>query len=185
MRFRIVVGVDSSPHSIAALHWAARHAERLSGEVVALFCWQMPFYGMPGGFDRDELEARAKTLLLETVAAAVPQPRVALLTVVAEGDPTEALIEASKDANLLVLGTRGRTQFPGLMLGSVSQGCSAHANCPVVLVKKSDDPAGSSGPSGVRGCPPIGRASWLASTDSPGYAAATAADQASGSESTP
>ena|SRR6185437_2412203 len=143
MTYRIVVGVDSSPHSVAALRWALRQAESRSGEVVALFCWQLPFYGMPGGFDRNELEARAKALLRQTVAAAVPQPRVPLVTIVAEGDPTEALIEASKDANLLAVGTRGRTQYPGLMLGSVSQGCSAHANCPVVLVKKSDDPAGA------------------------------------------
>jgi nucleotide-binding universal stress UspA family protein len=140
MTYRILVGVDGSPHSIAALRWALRHAESLSGEVIALFCWQMPFYGMPGGFDRDELEARAKTLLRQTIDAAVPQPRVPLLIVVAQGDATEALIEASKDANLLAVGTRGLTQFAGLMLGSVSQGCSAHANCPVVLVKKSDDP---------------------------------------------
>ena len=141
MTYRILVGVDGSPHSIAALRWALRHAESMSGEVVALFCWQLPFYGMPGGFDRDELEARAEALLRQTVETAVPQPRVPLLTVVAEGDATEALIEASKDASLLAVGTRGRTLFAGLMLGSVSQGCSAHANCPVVLVKKSDDPA--------------------------------------------
>jgi nucleotide-binding universal stress UspA family protein len=141
MTYRIVVGVDASPHSTAALRWALWHAERLSGEVIALLCWQMPFYGMPGGFDRDELDQRAKVLLRQTVAAAVPEPPVPLLTVVAEGDPTEALIEASSEANLLVLGTRGRSPFAGLMLGSVSQGCSAHANCPVVLVKKSDDPA--------------------------------------------
>jgi len=62
MTYRILVGVDASPNSIAALRWALRHAESMSAEVVALFCWQMPFYGMPGGFDRDELEARAKTL---------------------------------------------------------------------------------------------------------------------------
>src|SRR5215472_15629727 len=140
MTYRLVVGIDSSPHSIAALHWALRLAERLSGEVVALFCWQMPFYGVPGGFDRDELEARAKALLRHTIAEAAPDPSVPLLTLVAEGDPTEGLIEASKNANLLVVGTRGRSQVAGLMLGSVSQGCSAHANCPVVLVKTSDDP---------------------------------------------
>lgn len=141
MRYRIVVGVDASPHSTAALRWAVRQAERLSGEVVALYCWQMPFYGMPGGFGRDELDERAKALLRETVAAAAPEPPVPLLTVVAEGDPTEALIEASTGADLLVLGTRGRSPFAGLMLGSVSQGCSAHANCPVVLVKTSDEAA--------------------------------------------
>jgi nucleotide-binding universal stress UspA family protein len=108
-----------------------------SGEVVALFSWQMPFYGMPGGFDRDELEEGAKALLLQTVAENAPNPPVPLRSIVAEGDPIESLIEASKQAHLLVLGTRGRSRF-GLMLGSVSQACSAHAACPVVLVKTSD-----------------------------------------------
>jgi nucleotide-binding universal stress UspA family protein len=56
--------------------------------------------------------------------------------VVAEGDPIEALVAAAEDADLLVLGTRGRSQFAGLLLGSVSQACAAHASCPVVLVKR-------------------------------------------------
>jgi nucleotide-binding universal stress UspA family protein len=59
---------------------------------------------------------------------------------VAEGDPAEALITASKDADLLVLGTRGRSPLAGLLLGSVSQLCAAAASCPVVLIKKKDFP---------------------------------------------
>lgn len=65
----------------------------------------------------------------------VPTPPIPLLTVVAEGDPAASLIEASKDADLLVLGTRGRSPWSGLLLGSVSQRCAAAAACPVVLVK--------------------------------------------------
>jgi nucleotide-binding universal stress UspA family protein len=60
---------------------------------------------------------------------------VPLETLVAEGDPTEAMVEASKGANLLVLGVRGRSPFAGLLLGGVSQGAAATAHCPVVLVK--------------------------------------------------
>jgi nucleotide-binding universal stress UspA family protein len=86
---------------------------RLSGEVVAMFCWQMPFFGVPGGFDHEEIEEDAKALLLQAVATAVPEPPVPLVTVVAHGDPTEALIEASKDADLLVLGTRAGRRSPG------------------------------------------------------------------------
>ena len=55
---------------------------------------------------------------------------------VAEGDAAESLIAASKDADLLVLGTRGRSPLAGLLLGSVSQLCAAAAECPVVLIKK-------------------------------------------------
>ena len=58
---------------------------------------------------------------------------------VAEGDPTVSLVAASKGANLLVLGIRGRSAFAGLLLGSVSQGAAASAHCPVVLVKRSDE----------------------------------------------
>jgi nucleotide-binding universal stress UspA family protein len=139
MTYRIVVGLDASEHSKAALQWALDQAELMpSGEVVALFSWQVPFYGMPSGrLEREELEQGAKALLLQTVAEIAPEPPVPLRTLVAEGDPIESLIEASKQANLLVLGSRGRSRF-GLMLGSVSQACSAHADCPVVLVKTSD-----------------------------------------------
>jgi len=138
MTYRIVVGVDASPHSLAALRWALDEAEAHSGEVVALFAWQMPFIAVPGGYSRDDIEAAAEKMLRKTVADAAPDPQVPLRNVVAHGDPTEALIEASKKAHLLVVGTRGRSTFAGLMLGSVSQACSAHAACPVVMVKESD-----------------------------------------------
>jgi nucleotide-binding universal stress UspA family protein len=61
---------------------------------------------------------------------------VPLDTVLAEGDATEALVTASKDADMLVLGIRGRSPVAGLMLGSVSQSCAASAACPVVLIKR-------------------------------------------------
>jgi nucleotide-binding universal stress UspA family protein len=139
MTYRIVVGLDASESSKAALRWALTQAGCMpDGEVVAIFSWQVPFYGMPGGrLEREELERGAKALLLQTVTEIAPDPPVPLRTIVSEGDPIESLIEASKQANLLALGTRGRSRF-GLMLGSVSQACSAHADCPVVLVKTTD-----------------------------------------------
>ena len=135
MTYTIVVGVDGSPHGNAALRWAVEHARALDGAVTAVFAWQVPFLGMPGAFDRDELEKLAKDFLTETVSSIEPSPSVPLWTVVAEGDPTEALITASEDADLLVLGSRGRGPFKGLLLGSVSQGCAASTKCPVVIVK--------------------------------------------------
>jgi nucleotide-binding universal stress UspA family protein len=139
--YRIVVGVDGSEHSNAALRWALAEAEAHSGMVTAILAWQMPFLSFPGAFNRDELDQGYKNFLIETVSAVAPTPAVPLETLVAEGDPTEALVEASKGANLLVMGTRGRSPFAGLLLGAVSQGAAANAHCPVVLVKRSDEPS--------------------------------------------
>jgi nucleotide-binding universal stress UspA family protein len=139
MTYRIVVGVDGSEHSNTALRWALKEAECHSGTVTAVLAWQVPFLSFPGAFDRDELEQAYKNFLIETVSAVAPKSAVPLETLVAEGDPTEAMVEASKGANLLVLGTRGRSAFAGLLLGAVSQGAAATAHCPVVLVKVSDE----------------------------------------------
>jgi nucleotide-binding universal stress UspA family protein len=135
MTYRIVVGVDGSPHSEAALRWALEDAEARQGEVTAIFAWQVPFLSIPGAYDREELEATYKKYIVEIVSAVAPSPPVPPATVVAEGDPAEALIVASDNAELLVLGTRGRSPFAGLVLGSVSQRCAAAARCPVVLIK--------------------------------------------------
>jgi nucleotide-binding universal stress UspA family protein len=139
MTYKIVIGLDGSPHSVAALRWALDHSASLHGEVTALLAWQVPFVSIPGTFDRAELEQAYRQLLIKTVSEVAPSPQVPLATVLAEGDPTESLITASRGADMLVLGIRGRTGFAGLMLGSVSQACAANASCPVVLVKRTDE----------------------------------------------
>lgn len=140
MTYRIVVGLDGSPHGDAALRWALGEAGAHEGaEIRAVLAWQLPFMSFPGGFDRDELEQQAKELLVARVSAVEPSPRVPLEPLVAEGDPTEALVTAARDAHLLVVGARGRSPFAGLMLGSVSQRCAAKAGCPVVIVKLPSD----------------------------------------------
>jgi len=142
MTYRIVVGVDGSPYSEAALRWALDEAADRGGSVSAVFCWQIPFLSMPGAFDREELEQTYKNYVNEIVSAIAPSPKVPLATLVAEGDPAESLITAAKEAELLVVGTRGRSPFAGLVLGSVSQRCAAAAPCPVVLVKQQGDEPG-------------------------------------------
>ena len=135
MTYRIVVGVDGSAHSEAALRWALAEAEARGGELTAIFAWQLPFLSFPGAFDREELEQAGKEFIIKTVSEVAPTPPVPLITLVAEGDPAESLIKASEHADLLVLGTRGRSPWAGLLLGSVSQRCAAGAACPVVLIK--------------------------------------------------
>ncbi len=144
MPYNVVVGVDGSPHSEAALRWALAEVEKHGGQVTALFVWQVPFSSFPGLYDREALEKAGKEFLIEKVSAVAPSPSVPLLPVVAEGDPTEALVAASKDADALVLGTRGRSRLVGLLVGSVSMQCAAAARCPVVLIK-----AGSAQPDGA------------------------------------
>jgi nucleotide-binding universal stress UspA family protein len=134
--YKVITGVDGSPHSAAALRWALTDAAKHGGEVTAVLAWQMPFVSIPGAFNRDELAKSYSEFLMKTVADIAPAPEVPLHLVVAEGDPIESLVAASEDADLLVLGTRGRSPFAGLLLGSVSQACAAHASCPVVLVKR-------------------------------------------------
>ena len=140
MTYKVIVGVDGSPHSDAALRWALAHAERQQGEVIAIFAWQVPFSSFPGLYDREALEKASKEFLIDRVSAVAPSPRVPLMPLVAEGEAAEALITAAKDAAILVLGTRGRSRFSGLLLGSVSQLCAAAAPCPVVLVKQEKAP---------------------------------------------
>jgi nucleotide-binding universal stress UspA family protein len=135
MTYRVVVGVDGSAHGDAALRWALEQAETRGGQVTAVFAWQQPFVSVPGAFDREELEQAAKDFLIEKVSAVAPSPKVPLLPLVAEGDSAEALVLAAKDADLLVVGTRGRSPFLGSVLGSVSLRCAAGADCPVTLIK--------------------------------------------------
>jgi nucleotide-binding universal stress UspA family protein len=136
MTYKVVVGVDGSPHSEAALRWALVDAEKHQGEVTAVFAWQVPFSSFPGLYDREALEKASKKFLIDKVSEVAPKPTVPLLPLAAEGEAAESLIAAAKDADLLVLGTRGRSRVAGLLLGSVSQICAAAAECPVVLVKQ-------------------------------------------------
>jgi nucleotide-binding universal stress UspA family protein len=135
MTFHVVVGVDGSAHGDAALRFALAEAETHNGDVTAVFAWQQPFIAIPGAFDRQELEQAAKDFLVEKVSAVVPTPKVPLLPLVAEGDPAEALVVAARDADLLVVGTRGRSPFLGGVLGAVGLRCAAGAPCPVTLIK--------------------------------------------------
>ncbi|MEV8093289.1 universal stress protein [Kitasatospora sp. NPDC085879] len=135
---RIVVGVDGSPASVAALRWAARQAELTGAVLDTVIAWQYPVgYGWPApvvqGFD---FEGNARAGLAEAVAAATGEsPGVEIEQHVVQDHPAAALLRAADGASLLVVGNRGYGGFAEALLGSVSQHCVHHARCPVVVVR--------------------------------------------------
>ena len=134
----VVVGIDGSEPSASALRWALRQAELTGARLRVVMCWEYPVtYGWappyPEGFDP---EADVSACLDQAVDAVVPKSGgVGVERVVVEGHPAPSLVEAAKDADLLVVGTRGHGGFLGLLLGSVSEHCVTHATCPVVVVR--------------------------------------------------
>jgi nucleotide-binding universal stress UspA family protein len=138
---QIVVGIDGSDDSLNAFRWALDEAKHRSAEVTALFAWELPMIGIPGAFDRDELEEQGKTFLNKQIDGQLNGSDVTVHRVVAQGDPSSSLIEACKQtgADMLVLGSRGRGGLGGLLLGSVGQECASHAPCPVLICRAGGD----------------------------------------------
>ena len=138
---RIVVGVDGSPSSLAALRTAIDLAGPLAADVEAVATWPI-FYGrveLPtaAALSPEYLEADARRTLAEALAS-VDVGEVDVEQVVLEGDPAEVLLARAAHADLLVVGSRGRGGFAGLLLGSVSQKCVHHAPCPVLVTPAVD-----------------------------------------------
>jgi nucleotide-binding universal stress UspA family protein len=137
----IVVGVDGSPISLAALRWALDEGELRHRGVHVVLSWAMPpILGMSPVVlpSEEDIESGARSELdeilksqhgLESRSADSP-----VTSAVMRGNPALMLLEAAEEASLLVVGTRGHGGFAGLLLGSVSQQCAAHARCAVVIV---------------------------------------------------
>jgi nucleotide-binding universal stress UspA family protein len=137
-RRNIVVGVDGSPSSLDALRWAARMAAPLDAEIDAVTSWHYPTsYGMGGGAPAEWDPAQdAAQILADALTAVLGDHQPAgIRTFVREGHPAEVLSDASDGAEMLVVGSRGHGGFAGLLLGSVSAYCSAHARCPVLVTR--------------------------------------------------
>ncbi|MCQ4084813.1 universal stress protein [Streptomyces sp. RB6PN25] len=141
---RIVVGVDGSEPSKAALRWALRHAELTSGVVEAVIAWEFPYlrygYGWtPPTAGADELfdyEGTAEVILTRAIDEVVGTGgRNSIRTRVARGNAAAVLLEAARGAELLVVGNRGHGGFAEALLGSVGQHCVQHAPCPVVVIR--------------------------------------------------
>ncbi|MET7287083.1 universal stress protein [Streptomyces sp. NPDC005573] len=135
---RVVVGVDGSTSSYAALRWAVRYAGLIGGTVDAVTAWDLPgLYGWsapPVDMDIDLAEARER-MRLELAEVLGEEGIGTVHTRLAHGNPAEILLRAAEGAEILVVGGRGRGGFVRALLGSVSQHVSLHASCPVVIVR--------------------------------------------------
>lgn len=142
---RVIVGVDGSEDANAALRWAAVLAERLGLPLHAISAWQYPAdvitevgrieLPSPDAMHRD-VEARVQ----RNVADVLGDDAGSVTVEVVRGPTADALLrEARLGARILVVGSRGRGGFPGLVLGSVSRQVTDHAPCPVTVVRASGE----------------------------------------------
>lgn len=133
----ILVGVDGSDSSIAALRHGADLAVGLGCDLSAVMCWQKPqFYIADLDLDDEPFARDAEGKLAAAVQIALGSaPDVSCRTSVRKGRPGEVLVDESASARLLVMGTRGHSEFVSMLLGSVSLECIAHAHVPVVTVR--------------------------------------------------
>lgn len=139
----IVVGVDGSEGSRQAFRFALAEARLRQASLKAVLAWALPFSGgattgmLPSLLA--DFQTEAERSLDDAILEAGGAEDVVLEKVVVEGAAGHALIEAAKGAELIVVGSRGRGGFKGLLLGSVSQQCAHHAPCPVVIVPHQEE----------------------------------------------
>lgn len=137
----IVVGVDRSAHAVDALRFAIEEARYRDCPLVAVEVWDQPYLSEDVGESAAALDEaahqRAERVLREQVdkaldGRAAPE-RMQVIT--RSGNPSEVLIQLSRDADLLVVGSRGHGGFRHLLTGSVAMQLVNHAPCPVVVVR--------------------------------------------------
>jgi nucleotide-binding universal stress UspA family protein len=144
----IVVGVDHSAEAKEALRFALEEAKLRHATLRAVHAWQFGYIGVTGmegglpavGGELHEFRDAAVAALDATLREAIPDAGdVEVERRVVEGAPAAVLVEESRGADLLVVGSRGHGGFAQLLLGSVSQQCAHHAECPVVIVRSKAD----------------------------------------------
>jgi nucleotide-binding universal stress UspA family protein len=132
----IVVGVDGSEGGERALQWAVREAaHRGHATVRAVTAFTVTGPDAATTWYREERELHARDALGAQVARALEEnPKVAVTTRVVEGDAVDALLDASRSADVLVLGSHGHSRLFHAVLGSVAEECVRRAKCPVLVV---------------------------------------------------
>ncbi|OIK28243.1 universal stress protein [Streptomyces malaysiense] len=136
MAGRIAVGVDGSPQSVAAAHWAAQEAVRRGAELVVAHAWVTDVRSSPAA-TRDSTERGwAERVLREAVGSVrAAHPTLAVTGRLIAESPVPALLSVAAEADTLVVGTLGLGRAAGVLVGSVSLRVAGRAPCPVVLVR--------------------------------------------------
>jgi nucleotide-binding universal stress UspA family protein len=134
---RIVVGVDGSPPSERALDWAVAEAQRTGAALHLVSAWMFPMaLGYAFTTTVHQVQQSAQDVIDRAMAhVGEVAGDVTVTGETSEQAPAPALIAAAKGADLLVVGSRGLGGFQGLLIGSVSQYCTRHATCSVVVVR--------------------------------------------------
>jgi nucleotide-binding universal stress UspA family protein len=138
-RHPIVVGVDGSQSSLAALRWAVRQAGLAGAPLEAVSAWEWPAsysgWETPLPPDYDPADEARRQLDKAVSAVLTPGDAIEVRRSVIEGHPAPVLEALSKTADLLVVGSHGHGELAGMLLGSVSQHCVTHCHCPVVVIR--------------------------------------------------
>ena len=140
----IIVGVDGSDHSYHALCWAMHEAALRHAPLTVMTVCPSParpatmsFWGLrtlpEGGFQAEHARRAVQDAVAKATGEASGTPPEVTVSV-ATGEVTEELVGASRDADMLVVGSRGSGGFARLLLGSVSSQVVHHAACPVVVI---------------------------------------------------
>jgi nucleotide-binding universal stress UspA family protein len=163
----VVVGFDGSTTALSAVHYGAREAQRRGSglRIVHAFGWPVILPPFHAPYDHHDQGPRAAMLdLLAQTAHEVEadHPYVPVTTRLIDGSPGAVLVEASRDAQLLVLGHRGLGGFAGLLVGSVAAQLTGHARCPVVVVRGDHPADGAPVVLGTDGSPGANRAAEVA-----------------------
>jgi nucleotide-binding universal stress UspA family protein len=138
----ILVGVDGSESASAALDYAAQIAPKLGLPLHVLVVWDCPALVLDDAYSFSEeiyesFKASAEQTAVDEVARVFPADAPEWITASAtQGSAARTLIEASREASMLVVGSRGHGGFAALLLGSVSSACTSHAHCPILVVRK-------------------------------------------------
>jgi nucleotide-binding universal stress UspA family protein len=141
---RVLVGVDGSKGSMAALDWAAQEASLRKAALTVVTSWDWPRsfgWAVPvvDGYDPAADAGELVERIVKPVRDAFPD--LDIQTAVVEGHAGFALTRLSAGADLLVVGSRGHGELMGVLLGSVSEYCVTHADCPVVVYRPDNVPS--------------------------------------------